>query len=348
MSGKLRVIASALLPAVMLMAGPAQARDLTVTAWGGSSQAAQKKIYYEPYMAKTGTKLLEDSWSGGIGTLRTKVKGGNANWDVVQVEVDELVLGCEEGLLEKLDWTAMGGRELFMKEAAHDCGVGSVVWSTALAYDADKLKDGPKSWADFWDVAKFPGKRSLRKGPKYTLEFALMADGVPKADVYKVLRTPEGVDRAFKKLDELKPHIVWWTSGAQPPQLLASGDIVMAGAYASRMFAASKADNRNFKVVWDGSVYAIDYWVILKGTPNKAAAQQLVTYMTRAENQKQFPPLAFQGVTNLQANKEADAAVAPNLPTYPANLDVAVKLDPEFWVENNDQLNQRFNAWASK
>lgn len=348
MLSKSRLIAAALLPALVVVAGPAQARDLTITAWGGSTQAAQKKVYYEPFMAKTGIKMLEDSWSGGIGILRTKVKGGNANWDVVQVEVDKLVLGCEEGLFEKLDWKALGGRELFLKEATNDCGVGSVVWSTALAYDADKLKDGPKSWADFWNVTKFPGKRSLRKGAKYTLEFALMADGVPPQDVYKLLRTPAGVERAFKKLDELKPHIVWWTSGAQPPQLLASGDIVMAGSYASRIFSANRADKKNFKIVWADSIYAIDFWVILKDSPNKATAQQLVTYMTRAENQKLFPPQAIQGVTNLEANKQADPSVAENLPTHPANLAVALKLDGEFWVENNDQLNQRFNAWASK
>src|SRR3954470_24688009 len=94
--------------AMLALSGAASARDLTVTAWGGSSQAAQKKVYYDPFAAKTGVKLLEDSWSGGVGVLRTKVQGGNANWDVVQVEVDELILGCEEGLFEKLDWAKLG------------------------------------------------------------------------------------------------------------------------------------------------------------------------------------------------------------------------------------------------
>ena len=329
-------------------ASPAAARDLTVTAWGGSSQAAQKKIYYEAFMAKSGVKLLEDSWSGGIGILRTKVQGGNANWDVVQVEADEAVLGCDEGLFEKLDWTMLGGKDAFIKGAATDCAVGSVVWTTGLVYDGNRFKDGPQTWADFWDVSKFPGKRTMRKGAKYTLESALMADGVAPSDVYKVLRTPAGVDRAFKKLDELKPHIVWWTAGSQPPQLLASGEVVMGDAYFSRVLAANKADGRNFKVVWPASVYAIDFWVILKGSPNKAQAMQLVTFMTRPENQKQFPPLALQGITSIEAGKQIDAAVVPSIPTSPDNLRVALPLDVEFWVDNTDQLNQRFNAWASK
>jgi putative spermidine/putrescine transport system substrate-binding protein len=340
--------AAAFCSALLLGAAPASARDLTVTAWGGSSQAAQKKVYYEPFAAKTGIKLVEDSWSGGVGILRTKVQGGNANWDVVQVEVDELILGCEEGILEKLDWKVLGGREQFIKNAAQDCGVGSVVWTTGLIYDGARIKDGPKSWADFWDTQKFPGKRTLRRGPKYTLEFALMADGVAPKDVYAVLRTPAGIDRAFKKLDAIKANVVWWTAGSQPPQLLASGEVAMAGGYFSRVLSANKADGKSFKVVWPGSVYAIDYWTVLKGSPNRDSALQLIAFMTRPENQKLFPGLANQGVTNLEAIKQVDAAVASDLPTHPDNLSGALALDAEFWVENIDQLTQRFNAWASR
>jgi putative spermidine/putrescine transport system substrate-binding protein len=103
----------------------AEARDLTVTAWGGASQAAAQKVYFKPFAETTGIKLQEDSWSGGIGVLRTKVQGGNASWDVVQVEVDELILGCEEGLFEKLDWNRLGGKDKFIAPAVNECGVGA-------------------------------------------------------------------------------------------------------------------------------------------------------------------------------------------------------------------------------
>lgn len=341
----------ALLSATLLtsavMATSALARDLTVVAWGGTTQAAQRKLYYEPFMQQTGTKLLEDSWSGGIGILRTKIQGGNANWDVVQVEVDELNLGCSEGLFEKLDWSVLGA-DKFLKEAVSECGIGAALWSTAMTYDADKLKEGPKNWADFWNVAKFPGKRSLRKGAKYNLEFALMADGVPKADVYKVLRAPGGVDRAFKKLEELKPHIVWWTAGGQPLQLLASGEVVMTSAYTSRPFFARRQEGKNYVVVWDGSIWAIDHWVILKGSTNKDQAQKLVTFMTRAEQQRGYPTLAGSSATNLEAIKNVDADVAPLVAGYAANLAQSFPIDSDYWTDNADQLTQRFNAWASK
>ena len=191
-------------------AAGAAARDLTVVSWGGAYQDAQREVYFKPFIA-TGTKMAEESWDGGVGTLRAKIQGGNNNWDVVQVESEELLLGCEEGLYEKLDWQKLGGKDKYLPDAVNDCGVGAIVYSFILAYDGDKIKgDTPKSWADFWNTQKWPGKRALRKGPKTTLEIALMADGVAPQDVYKTLSTPAGVDRAFKKLDQLKANLVWW------------------------------------------------------------------------------------------------------------------------------------------
>jgi putative spermidine/putrescine transport system substrate-binding protein len=330
------------------LAGYADARDLTVTAWGGASQAAAQKIYFKPFTDKTGTKLVEDSWSGGIGVLRTKVQGGNATWDVVQVEVDELILGCEEGLFEKIDWSRLGGKDKFIDAAVNDCGVGAVVWTNALGYDGDRLKEGPKSWKDFWDTKRFPGKRGLRKTAKYSLEIALLADGVPPSDVYKVLATPAGVDRAFKKLDELKSDIVWWTNVSQVPDMLASGELAMSVGTPARLLAANKNDHRNFKVVWDGNLYSVDYWVILKGTPNKAQAMDFLSFATRPENQKLLPSLLPLGVTNKEAIAEADPKALADTATNPDNLRNAVNVNAGFWVENADQLNQRFNAWAAK
>src|SRR5215470_6040623 len=209
----------------------AQARDLTVVSWGGAYQDAQRDAYFKPYMA-AGNKMAEESWDGGVGTLRAKIQGGNNNWDVVQVESEELLLGCEEGLYEKLDWAKLGGKDKYLSDAVNDCGVGAIVYSFILAYDGDKIKgDAPKSWADFWNTQKWPGKRALRKGPKTTLEIALLADGVAPQDVYQTLATPAGVDRAFNKLTQLKPNLAWWDKGSQGRERLGSGDGAMVDAY---------------------------------------------------------------------------------------------------------------------
>ena len=201
-----------------LPGGPASAADLTVTSFGGAYQDAQREVYFEPFKQEAGIDLVEDVWNGGVGAIRAKVEGGGQEWDLVQVEAEELVIGCEEGLYEPIDWEALGGEDQFIDAAVHECGAGTIVWSTVLAYDGDKITDSPpQSWADFWDTEKYPGKRGLRRHPKYTLEAALMADGVPPDQVYEVLRTDEGVDRAFAKLDEIKDHVIWWEAGAQAP-----------------------------------------------------------------------------------------------------------------------------------
>jgi putative spermidine/putrescine transport system substrate-binding protein len=332
----------------LALAGPVAARDLTVVSWGGAYQDAQREVYFKPFMDQTKTKMLEESWDGGVGVLRAKIQGGNNNWDVVQVESEELVLGCEEGLYEKIDWAKLGGKDKFLPDAVNDCGVGAIVYNFVIGYDKDKIKDGPKNWADFWDVQKFPGKRALRKGPKTNLEIALMADGVPFKDVYKTLKTEAGVERAFKKLDQLKPNLIWWEKGSQPPQLLASGEVAMTSAYNGRLDAANKNDKKNFAIVWTNSLYTIDSWVIMKGSPNKAQAEQYINFVSQPENQKNLPTKIAYGVTTKAATPMIDKAILSNLPTAPENIATAIYIDEPFWVENIDKLNQRFNAWVAR
>jgi putative spermidine/putrescine transport system substrate-binding protein len=332
----------------VLTISSAAAADLTVTSWGGAYQDAQREVYFEPFKKATGIDLVEDVWNGGVGAIRAKVEGGGQEWDMVQVEAEELVLGCEEGLYAPIDWQAVGGKDQFIDAAVNDCGVGTIVWSTAIAYDGDKLKDGPKSWADFWDTQKYPGKRALRRGPKYTLEFALMADGVPPDQVYQVLGTPEGVDRAFAKLDEIKGDLIWWEAGAQPPQLLASGEVVMTSAYNGRISAANKDDGRNFEIVWPESIYAVDSWVILENSPHKDAALKFIAFASQPEHQKELPKAIAYGVTNKNAAAQIDSEILKDLPTAPDNLKDALQIDTEFWVEHNELLTERFTAWAAQ
>lgn len=324
------------------------ARDLVIVDWGGTTQIAQRDVYYRPFLESTGTKQIEETWNGGIGTLRTKVKGGEPNWDVVQVEVDDLVVGCEEGLFEKIDWAKLGGKDKFIESAVHDCGVGSITWAMSFGYDTERLRDGPKNWVDFWDTIKFPGKRGMRKGAKYALESALMADGVAPNNVYKILASPAGVDRAFRKLDQLKPHIIWWSSISQVPDMLASGEVIMSVVTPGRLLVANRRENKKFKLVWEGNMASVDYWVILKGSPNKDKAMDFIAFATRPENQRKLPPLVPLGVTNKEAIAQIDPSVAADLPTFPANRRIQLAVDPVFWLENADQLNQRYNSWAAK
>jgi len=335
--------------AAAFVALPAMAqRPLTVVSWGGAYQDAQKQVYFEPFKAASGIQMIDESWDGGIGVLRSKVEGGaDSGWDVVQVESEELTIGCDEGLYEPLDWSKIGGEDAYIEPAAHECGVGAIVWDFVPAYDKDKIQEAPQGWADFFDTQKFPGKRGLRRGPKSNLEIALIADGVPPAEVYEVLATDEGVDRAFAKLDEIKSDVVWWQSGAQAPQLLASGEVAMTSSYNGRIDAAIRNDKRNFGIQWNGALFTLDSWVILKTSPNKDAAYEFLAFAGTAEHQAKLPEAIAYGVTAKGTTELIDPQRLPDLPTAPDNMANAVQISDDFWIENIDRLTERFNTWAS-
>ncbi len=341
------IIAAAAAAVVATAGAAAQARDLTIVSWGDAYQAAQGRIYFKPFSEQASVPVIDVPWNGGIGVLRAKVQGGASDWDVVQVESEELELGCEEGVFEELDWAKIGGKDAYLPAAVHDCGVGAIVYNFVIGYDKDKLSDAPNGWADFFDTQKYPGKRALRKGPKTTLEAALMADGVPAAEVYSVLGTDEGIERAFKKLDTIRGDLIFWESGAQPPQLLASGEVTMTSVYNGRIDAANKNDNRNFGMVWDGSLFTVDSWVILKDSPNLEQAYKFLAFAGTPDAQAQLPLEIAYGVTNKDAIKKIPEERAKDLPTYEANMANAIQISDAFWLENIDRLTERFNKWAA-
>ena len=320
-------------------------KQLTIVNFGGANANAQKKAFYEPY-EKTGTKVVTVEYNGEQAKIKVMVDSRNVTWDAVEVESPDVARGCDEGLFEKLDWSKIGNKADFLPAAVTDCGIGIFVWSTVMAWDGDKLKAGPRTWADFWDTKKFPGKRGLRKGARYNLEFALMADGVKPADVYKVLATKEGADRAFKKLSELKSSIQWWEAGAQPPQFLVAGDVVMTTVFNGRIDAANR-EGKHLQIGWIGGIYDLDYWVIPKGAPNKDASLKFIAFASSPDAQAEYAKNIAYGPTNTKALAKLDAKVLDNLPTSPTNAKDALQFNLKFWADQGEELEKRFSAWAT-
>jgi len=330
----------------MACATPALAADLTVISFGGANKAAQVKAFYEPWEASGGGKVIAGEYNGEMARVKAMVDTNSVSWNLVEVESPELSRGCDEGMFEELDPEQFGSADDYVEGAIQPCGVGFFVWSTVLAYNADKLATAPSGWADFWDTTKFPGKRGLRKGAKYTLEFALMADGVAPKDVYSVLATKEGQDRAFAKLDQIKPSIQWWEAGAQPPQFLASGDVVMSSAYNGRIAAVQ--DESNLQVVWNGGIYDFDAWAIPKGAKDQEAAKKFIAFSVAPEQQKVFSQNIAYGPANKKAVELLDPKLLKDMPTTPENIANQVAMDVTFWADYGEQLEQRFNAWAAR
>jgi putative spermidine/putrescine transport system substrate-binding protein len=326
----------------------AQSRDLTLVSWGGAYQDAQRDVFFRPWMQRASQRMLEETWDGGVGVLRARMASGANNWDVVQVESEELLLGAEEGLFERLDWNAIGGREHYIPNAVHDFGVGAILYSFVIGFDRARRTTPPASWADFFDLRRIPGKRALRRGPKTTLEIALMADGVPAREVYARLATQAGQDQAFRKLDTIKSELVWWERGAQPAQLLAAGEVALTNAYNGRIDAANRNDGRNFGIVWTNNLFTLDSWVIMRGSPNRARALDFLRFAGEPAVQAGLPPRIPYGVTARAANQHIPAAVLANLPTAPQNAADALEISDRFWLDNLDRLNQRYNAWVAR
>ena len=258
----------------------------------------------------------------------------------------ELLDGCATGLFTKLDPAQIGGAAHYLPLAISPCGIGATLTTTVLAWDRDKFPGTP-SWTDFWDVAKYPGKRGLRQGVRGNLEIALMADGVAPGDVYKELATPDGVKRAFRKLDQLRPYIVWWKTPAEAAKILASGGVLMTSAPSAAILAAAHAAHRDFGLRWAESVYDVLSWAVAKTSPNQAAALQFLYFVGTPAIEGRLTARFGEGGLAVGANDDLPPAVAAASPTNPANMKGALRLDDAFWHANLAKLRQRFDAWLA-
>jgi putative spermidine/putrescine transport system substrate-binding protein len=260
-------------------------------------------------------------------------------WDLAQLDPVTVAQGCADGRLAKIDWAQLGGRGRLLAMAESDCGVGAYLTSTVLTWDAGKVPGSP-NWGDFWNVVRVPGRRGLRKTPVGTLEIALMADGVAPRDVYAVLRGTGGVERAFRKLDQLRPYIVWWQRDSEPMAIVAAGGAVMSSAPDDRVIAASRTLHRRFGVQWDGSIVLVQSWAVRSTTRLAGAALALIRAASDPVVQAQLVGSSGLGVTAAVDPKTLDAAVSPA-----AHLGDAVPFDAGFWRDHQAALAVRFDAW---
>lgn len=347
--------------ALALLSTGLHSEEITLLTWGGTYAKSQAEAYQKPFTEKTGiTVKAVDSDNPAI-PIKAQVEAGNVTTDVVDIEYPDAVRMCDEGLLEPIDPAVLPpapdgtpATEDFLPQGLNDCAVGSIVFSTIFAYDTTKFPgDKPTTIADFFDAQKFPGKRGLKRAPKALLEMALMGDGVPADKVYEVLGTPEGVDRAFKKLDSIKKDVVWWEAGAQAPQLLADGEVAMSTAYNGRIFNAAVTEGKPFQIVWDGQVYEYNLFAIPKGAPNKDAALEFIKFATdtqRLADQAKwisYGPARRSSAPLVGLYNDGKTEMAPNMPTNPDNMKKALGSSYDFWVDHEAELTERFESWVS-
>ena len=329
----------------------AQAR-LTVANAGGSLAAAERQAFYTPFGNANRLRIQEESFNQELAKIRLQVETGHLTWDLVSTTAINVATGCDEGLFERVDWSTMLDPRVFADVGGVvECGVPYSLITGGLAYDADRIAVGPKTWADFWDVAKWPGKRALLYRAEQTFEVALMADGVPPARATEVLAAPGGVDRALRKLAVLKPHVHWWRNGAEPTALLASGEVAMAYAWNGRVAAANRANKLNLRLeLGAGHVSGLQYWAIMKGTRQRDLAIRFIRYAVSAEPQADLARRIDYGPANRDAYPLLDAGAPAMLPAgymERASLQLGRRY-LDFWLSHGDDLLQRFVIFAAR
>ncbi len=353
------ILAAALAACLGASAGALAEDTLNIATWGGAYGQSQEIAFFEPYAKETGTRIATEIYDGTLAKIKEMIGDGETELDVIDVSAGTLNALCNDGLLEPIAPSSLGtapsgesAEQDFYAGGLAPCGVASVAWSTALAFDRQAFsKASPSQIADLLEAKRFPGKRALPNSARQTLEFALLADGVDPANVYTELATQAGADRAFQALDKIKGEIYWWDKAEEPMTWLLEKKVAMAAGYSGRMFRAMVGDRRRFGVIWDGQVYDLDLWAIPKGAKNKDGSLRFIAFATdpaRLAAQAQliaYGPMRKSALPLVGKHPVIDLEMTAYLPTAPDNFKKALKFDEAWWTTNGAGLQSRFETW---
>jgi len=331
------------LAAAWLISSPLLAQEsIHLVTFGGAYGDVIQRHMATLFEQQSGHTVLPSAYSGGLAEIKAQVEAGRVMWDVVTIEEADLERACSEGLLEVIDLQQLPpapdgtpAQADFIEGSLAPCGVPTILGSTVFAYNQDTIgKIAPQNLADLFDVKKIPGKRAFQRRATTLLEWALMADGVPRDKVYQVLSTEQGLARVFAKLDSIREHIIWFESWSQSPQLLNDGGAVMVQAVNGRIYNAIQQDGKPFVIVWDGNVYGF-----------REAALQFIAFATMTK------PLFGMADIGYSSPRISSSELAPPdlLPFLPAtHTAVGLHIHTDFWADYGAMLDEKFNEWLLK
>jgi putative spermidine/putrescine transport system substrate-binding protein len=346
-------------------AGGHMADSLTIVSWGGAYSASQQAAYHDPYMEMTGIEIINDESSAeAVAKLRAMNEAGNVTWDVVDVVGADAIRLCDEGLAMEIDHDEVlaaapdgtSASDDFGDLIVSDCYIPQIVYSTTFGYRTDMVPAGvepPSQICDVFDLATYPGKRALEKRPINNMEWALLCSGVAKADVYDVLETDEGQAMALAKLDTIKDEVIWWSAGADTPQLLADGEIFMGSTYNGRLFSLIEEQDQPVGMMWDAQVFDLDGWIIPAGLPDDRLARALDYIKFATDTQRladqaryiSYGPARASSAPLVSTHATLGIDMAQHMPTDPANAQNTFLFNYEWWADYRDDLDAKFQAW---
>lgn len=343
------------------------ADSMTLMSWGGAYQNSQQKAYSEPYAEMTGvTFTWDESSNESIAKLRAAQEAGNAPFDLVDAEGPDAQRACDEGLALTVDFDEVLAEgndgstptEDFGDSLFNECFIPQIVFSTTFGYRTDVAEwNGavPDSLCAIFDTETFPGTRSLERRPKKNLEWALLCDGVAQEDLYDVL-SEGGVDQALAKLDTIKDDVIWWTAGAETPQLLADGEVVMGSTYNGRLFSVIEEQDQPVAMLWDWQVFDFDGWIIPTGLSEERMNRVMHFLHFATDTQRLADQAAYISYGPARASSqdlvgdhaELGIDMGQHMPTNPANQNNYLVNDINWWADNQDDVDARFQNWLAQ
>jgi putative spermidine/putrescine transport system substrate-binding protein len=344
----------------------ALAEDMTIVSWGGAYTASQQAAYHEPYAAITGVNIINSDSSGNaVVKLRAMSETGNVTWDVVDILAEDALLLCDEGLAMKIDADTQladapdgtKAKDDFGNLLINDCFIPQMVYSTTFGFRKDLVgSNAPTSVCSVFDTAAYPGKRSLEKRPINNMEWALMCDGIAKKDVYDVLATDEGQDRAFAKLDTIKSNVIWWSTGEDTPKLLADGKVIMGSAYNSQLFILIEEQGQNVDMLWDAQIFGLFGLIIPDGLSNERKTRALDFVYFATETQRladqtkyiSYGPARKSSAPLVSKHASLGIDMSPHMPTDPNNAKNTLLYNFSFWADYYDEIDAKFQAWLAR
>lgn len=342
-----------------LLAPPARATaaegSITIASYGGAYARSQVVAFVDPFREETRQWVEMVSHRGDLEELRDQVLSGNVTWDVVDMTATDAIRACNEGLLQRLEGLPLApstsgqpAAEDFLAGSLLPCGVGQNIWATVIAYEASAYEGltAPSTLADFFDLERFPGSRGLQKSAQVNLEWALLADGAAPGEIYTLLESDAGLERALAVLERIRPAIVWWTRGEEALDLLQQRRVAMSSAWSGRVFFRNRVRGGSIRAIWEGNVWEREFWAVPRGAPNAETAKRFIAFATEPERQAVQANQIAYSPARASADPLVDEAVRPFLPTTPENAALGVASDADWWARNGARLEQAFQDWA--
>ncbi|QNT77689.1 extracellular solute-binding protein [Entomobacter blattae] len=327
----------------------------------GALQEAQRLSLFLPFTTlHSSPRLNIATWSGQLEVLQDIIIHGKNAADLVMMDESDIDIACQKGLLIQMDQftnTALPESSPKHPSSTPDNALAStispcIIKNTAvpihlvLSWDTKRFNRKP-NWRDFWDISRNPGRRGLFKGAKGTLEIALLADNVAPEDIYAVLSTSAGVRRAFRKLNQIRPYISWWSSYTDSLTLLREGQVLMTSAAAEEIEAYNVNAQNKLGIQKNESLVTNLAWSVPApyGRPLASGLDNVVTFISAPRQQTLFNKLFT--LSTKAADKDPPSIEKPDHTTTKKLLPPSFQIDQNFWQNHYSDLQRRFMVWFS-